>query len=154
MATIPTLEYADYIYAAAYFGERVGADDWATFSQDNRTKALKHATRLIDRLDLVLEKTDEAQNNEFPRGGDTLVPEEVRMATCEQALELLRGSLPENRIASANVASESIGDASRSYTDGAASVIGVSSGLTSTAAAQLLREWINDPNEITLVRES
>jgi hypothetical protein len=109
---------------------------------------------LIDRQDLVLEKTDEAQVNEFPRGGDTLVPEEVFMATCEQALELLRGSLPENKIAAANVASESIGDASRSYTDGAASVIGVSSGLTSTAAAQLLREWINDPSEMTLVRES
>ncbi len=154
MPTIPTNEYADYTYADAYFAERVGADDWTSFTTAQKTKALKHATRLIDRLDLVLEKTDESQDNEFPRGGETSVPEEVLMACCEQALELLRGSLPEDEVKAAGVTSESVGDTSRSYGSGAASMVGESSGLTSVAAAQLMRDWIEDPHEMTLVRDS
>lgn len=162
-STIPTIPYADVEYAEAYFAERMGSEAWdslvdidqsgSTSPNPLKEKALKHATRLIDSLSFVLEKTDELQQNEFPRGGDEFVPEEVMMATCEVALELLKGNLPEEQVQGVGIASESVGDTSRSYRDGGkAAALGAACGLPSPRAAQLLAEWIKDPREMDMVR--
>lgn len=154
MSTIPTVPYADTIYAAAYFAERIGSDVWNTASEANKNVALKHATRLIDRLDFVLSKTDENQANEFPRGGDTDIPEEVMMACCEVAIELLSGRVPEKMLnEDTGVTSESTGDASKSFNEqGKNASLSMASGLPSVAAAQLLRDWLEDPEVLQIVR--
>jgi hypothetical protein len=154
MSTIPTVPYADSIYAAEYFAERMGTTAWDSASVADRNKALKHATRLIDSCEFVLEKTDETQDHEFPRDGDLYVPEEVLQACCEVALELLKGRLPEEMsISKAGVTSESIGDTSRSYdANGALAPLGMAAGLPSIRAAQLLRKWLVDETEIDLLR--
>jgi len=156
MAYTPIVPYADVAYADAYFAERVGADGWAALDSAVKEKALKHATKLVDQCDFVLEKTDENQAREFPRNGETEVPDEVLQATCEVAFELeINSKIPTNMTKKAGIASESVGDTSRSYgPGGAGEVLGISSGLPSTQAAILLRDWIRDPRELTLHRTS
>jgi len=151
MAVTP---YADVTYADAYFAERMGSDVWTSTETADKEKSLKHGTRLIDRCDFVLEKTDEDQEREFPRNGDTEIPDEVKQANCEVALELLKGRLPEETmVKKTGIASESVGDTSRSYNEGGATQnIGIASGLPSMAAAQLLKDWLVNPEELDLIR--
>jgi len=156
MAYAAVTPYADLTYANAYFDDRIMEDTaWADATDASKNKALRHATRLVDQCNFVLEKTDEDQVREFPRNGETDIPEEVKQATCEVALELVRGSLPESSMKKAGIASENVGDTSRSYREGGAQeIVGLSSGLPSTEAAILLRDWIEDPREIDLHRSS
>lgn len=156
MAYVPIIPYADTAYADAYFAERVDADSWAPLDIAVKERALKHATKLVDQCDFVLEKTDEDQAREFPRAGETEVPDEVLQATCEVAYELtVKNRLPENMTKKAGITSESVGDTSRSWGAGGVSeILGESSGLPSTQAAILLRDWIEDPRELQLQRTS
>jgi hypothetical protein len=143
--------YADEAYAIAYFAQRLGTDAFDAGSSTNRVKGLKQATLLIDTLNFIGSKTDQAQANEFPRNGDTLVPEEVKQACCEQALALLLGQSLEAGVAARRLASVSVGDASESYRDGIDG-LGENAGLTSATAGRLLMPWLSSPREIILER--
>lgn len=155
--------YADKTYGDAYFGERLGTDDWDGASDADKAKALKMATRMIDQLPLVGQKcdTETPQAREFPRdvdpgcadeSGD--VPDEVSQACCEVAIALLQGNLPEELDASVGVTSESVGDASVSYGGqrGAAALVDEYFGLPSRTAAQMLAPWLADTDVIDLTR--
>jgi hypothetical protein len=56
-------------------------------------KAINLATRAIDNLAFVGIKTDSSQENEFPRGGDIVVPERIKHATCEETVSTLLKSM-------------------------------------------------------------
>lgn len=77
--------------ADTYFLTRFPSDEWDAASDDNKTKVLAHASRLIDTLNFIGDKHDEDQDMEFPRGDDTEVPESVKVATCEIGIALLSG---------------------------------------------------------------
>src|SRR5689334_8503127 len=77
--------------ADTYFLTRFPSDEWDNASDENKTKALAHATRLIDTLNFIGDKNDINQENEFPRGEDTVVPESIKNATCEIAIALISG---------------------------------------------------------------
>jgi len=83
--------YLTVIEANKYFDERLNSEDWEWASAVERLKALKTATRLMDRLNYIGEKTDKDQELEFPRGGDTKVPREIQWACCEIAIKMLSG---------------------------------------------------------------
>ncbi|TRZ52364.1 MAG: hypothetical protein D4S01_03100 [Dehalococcoidia bacterium] len=58
-------------------------------------KSLTMATKIIDRLNYAGEKYDEDQVNQFPRGEDTTVPDDIGQACFEIALALLDGVDPQ-----------------------------------------------------------
>ncbi len=156
MATVP---YCDQAEAQAYFDERLNADAWDNATSPNQVKAIKMSTRLIDTLCFISRKFVEDQANEFPRDitdevtapGD--IPQTVKDACAEISLALLKGLDPEELIKATGIKSESVGDASRSYTDqGRQQLMDDNNGVPSVIAGRLLREWLCDPRIVDLDR--
>ncbi len=154
MATyVATIPYADRAYADMYFSERLKAELWTGATDDNKDKALKMATRIIDTLNFVGFKNDFDQIREFPRNGEASIPTEAIDACCEVAMELLRGNTLEKMMAAIGISSESIGDASRSYeAGGALQLLDANLGLPSQMAARYLSIWLKDEEVFDIVR--
>ncbi len=150
MAVVP---YADATYGDAYFADRLGTTKWDAADAATKAKALAHATRLIDTLNYISRKYDDAQEREFPRSGfENTIPTEVQDACCEVALELLNGKFPESADGSVGKTSEAVGDASVSYSDGGRDLYSENMGLPSRTAARLLHPWLRNPRSVRLRR--
>lgn len=65
--------------------------EWDASSDDDKEKALTYATKLIDNLNFLGSKTDETQTLQFPRGGDTEIPDDIKEACVFIADRLLQG---------------------------------------------------------------
>jgi len=127
-----TIEYAD-----EYFKNRLHAESWGETSEADKEKALKQATRAIDRQLLRGRKTNPEQELAFPRYPETEVPEAVKEACCEEALAILeRGNSQRRKLQQEGVQSFSLGNMSETYTPGAGR------GLLSQEAKELLRPWL------------
>jgi len=127
-----TIEYAD-----EYFKNRLHAESWSGADSSTKEKALKQATRAIDRQRLNGNKTDPSQPLAFPRYPDTEIPEAVKEACCEEALALLeRGNSQRRKLQQEGVQSFSLGNMSETYAPGAGR------GLLSQEAKELLRPWL------------
>jgi len=87
-----TIEYAD-----EYFKNRLHAESWGETSEADKEKALRQATRAIDRQLLTGRKTNPEQELAFPRYPDTEVPEAVKEACCEEALAILESGNSQRR---------------------------------------------------------
>lgn len=152
-ATVP---YADENFADQYFEEKVGPSRKAWNKSSNqalKTPALKEATRLVDTLHYIGRKADNEQARAFPRDNDTEIPYVVAAATCEVAARLLDGDTLEEITASDGVASESVGDASVSYSEqGRREVLEKNGQLPSQQAYRLLRSWLVNPRRRRIER--
>jgi len=127
-----TIEYAD-----EYFNNRLHTESWFEADDNTKEKALKQATRAIDRQLLKGRKTNPEQELAFPRYPDTEVPEVVKEACCEEALTMLeRGNSQRRKLQQEGVQSFTLGNMSESYT------VGAGRGLLSQEAKELLRPWI------------
>ena len=127
-----TIEYAD-----EYFNNRLHTESWFEADDNTKEKALKQATRAIDRQLLKGRKTNPEQELAFPRHPDTEVPEAVKEACCEEALTMLeRGNSQRRKLQQEGVQSFTLGNMSESYT------VGAGRGLLSQEAKELLRPWI------------
>ncbi len=141
--TVGTDSYITVADADAYMDTRLYATAWAVTDSD-KEKALKMATRAIDRITLRGIKKTIAQDLAFPRcylwgdkilipdPDDTLlgikrgaylceteVPQPVLDATCEEALALLdRGNASRYRLQADGVESFSLGNLSETYRTG------------------------------------
>ena len=123
--------------ANEYFAGRLHAESWGETSDADKEKALKQATREIDRQPLKGRKTETSQTLAFPRYPDSEVPETVKEACCEIALALLeRGNSQRRKLQQDGVQSFSLGNMSETYTPGAGR------GLLSQEAKELLRQWL------------
>lgn len=132
MQSYCTIEYAD-----EYFKNRLHAERWGETSDADKEKALRQATKEIDRQLLKGRKATDAQELAFPRYPDTEVPEAVKEACCEIALALLeRGNSQRHKLQQEGVQSFSLGNMSETYTPGAGR------GLLSQEAKDLLRPWL------------
>ena len=132
MQSYCTIEYAD-----EYFKNRLHAESWGETSEADKEKALKQATRAIDRQLLIGRKTNPEQELAFPRHPDTEVPEAVKEACCEEALAILeRGNSQRRRLQQEGVQSFSLGNMSETY------VAGAGRGLLSQEAKELLKPWL------------
>ena len=145
------IPYADLEFAEAYMGERVETDNWDVADDNAKLKALKAATRYIDTLPFVGSKTDWEQKREFPRDGDEEIPYEVAEACCEAALAMIAGNTLENLQATNTKSSESTGDASASYKQGA-SLLDQNDGLISPMVLRLLAEWLDASDSFKIDR--
>jgi hypothetical protein len=98
--------YGTVAEANTYFGDKLHEVFWSTSSLADRPKALLAASRIIDGLRFAGSKTVETQDLEFPRDGETIVPEKIEQACYEIAYELLGGFDPQLESESQYVASE------------------------------------------------
>ena len=107
----------------------------------------------MDDLHYIGRKEDPDQVREFPRSDDTEIPYEVAEACCEVAVALLSGKTLEEIEGSDGIASESVGDASTSYSeDGQRETLNKNGQLPSAQAYRLLRPWLINPRDIHLDR--
>ena len=123
--------------ASTYFAGRLYAERWGETSDADKEKALKQATKEIDRQPLTGRKTADDQALAFPRYPDEEVPEAVKEACCEVALALLeRGNSQRRKLQQEGVQSFTLGNMSETYAPGA------ERGLISQEAKELLRLWL------------
>ena len=123
--------------ANEYFAGRLHAESWGETSEADKEKALRQATRSIDRMPLMGKKTDLHQPLAFPRYPDTEIPEAVKEACCEEALALLeRGNSQRRKLQQEGVQSFTLGNMSETYAPGGGR------GLLSQEAKELLRPWL------------
>ena len=129
--------YCTIEYAEEYFSGKIYTEEWDEADATTKEKALKEATRQIDRQPLRGRKSDREQTLAFPRYPDTELPEAVKEACCEEALALLeRGNSQRRKLQQEGVQSFSLGNMSESYAAGAGK------GLLSQEAKELLRPWL------------
>ena len=132
MQSYCTIEYAD-----EYFKNRLHAESWGETSDADKEKALRQATKEIDRQQLRGRKVNSGQALAFPRYPDTEVPEAVKEACCEIALALLeRGNSQRRKLQQEGVQSFTLGNMSETFAAGAGK------GLLSQEAKELLRPWL------------
>jgi len=116
-------------------------------------KALAMATKIIDRLNYRGEKYSATQENQFPRGTDTVVPDDIGQACFEIALALLDGVDP--AMESDNLAMTSQGYANvRSTYDRELPVPHISAGVPSVTAWRYLVPYLRNPNYVDILRTS
>ena len=135
--TIGENSYIDIEGADEYFTGRLHAERWGETSDADKEKALRQATKEIDRQHLNGRKTTDAQELSFPRYPDTEIPEAVKEACCEIALALLeRGNSQRRKLQQEGVQSFTLGNMSETFAAGAGK------GLLSQEAKELLRPWL------------
>jgi hypothetical protein len=142
--TVGENSYIDIEEANEYFAGRLHAEVWEQADESTKEKALKQATRQIDRQPLKGRKATDEQELAFPRYPDTELPEAVKEACCEEALALLeRGNSQRHKLQQEGVQSFSLGNMSETYAAGAGR------GLLSQEAKELLRPWLIGAVHIT-----
>ena len=146
--TTPYIEVED---AQDYFDERLRSEAWDDATAEDQAKALKQATRMIDRLNFEGDKADEAQENQFPRGNDTEVPLDIQYATCELAFALLDDVDASMEIANLSNTKQGIGDA-RVERDTSYVHEHIRAGIPSLEAWTYLKPYLRDGRSIILER--
>jgi len=150
MVTIPYITVDD---AQLYFDERLNTGAWDEASDDDRLKALKQATRLINNLNFIGQKLDNTQPNEFPRLGQPTTPDCIGDATCELALQLLDQVDPNLEIE--NIMAQSQGIATEKVSYARDFVLPqIKAGIVSSEAWLLLLPYLNNPSMIDFTRVS
>lgn len=140
--------------ANRYFSEQLYGQLWSIQTLETMQKALMTATRAIDTLRFAGRKTHSGQPLEYPRNGDTEVPEALRRATYEEALALLKGIDPVTEAGSLFVVSRDFGRKVRTDYDVAHSAEHLVAGIASFRAWNLLKPFLNPAREVTLRRVS
>lgn len=163
--------------AQDYFSERLHSELWDTIGLDDRTKALKTATRRIERLSYVGEKnaaaiqrlnandpenpTDseiilinvagETQELEFPRGTDTVVPVEIENACYEIAFALVDGRDPEQELEDLATISQGFASVRRTR-DRSFVHEHLNAGIPSSLAWSFLKPYLRDDSSLRINR--
>lgn len=140
--TVGTNSYISVADAELYLHDRLFADAWNNSSEDDKARSLIMASKKIDRLLLKGTKKESSQAMQFPRcylydnrffypedvqftyyNGwhcEIAVPQAVKDAVCEEALELLStGNDTRVAMQMAGVKSYSLGSLSETFTDSA-----------------------------------
>jgi len=143
-----TIEDADI-----YFGERLYTSPWDNAETDDKTKALKMATRIIDRLNFLDDKYDEDQERQFPRNTDTTVPTDIQYACAEIALTLLDGVDPELEFQNLSVKMHKHADVQTTY-DRTFAPEHLIAGVPSPTAWRYLKPYLRETGSINIHRVS
>jgi len=139
--------------ANAYFDDRLNSEDWDYAELEDRRKSLAMAGRLIDRLNYLGDKTDDSQEHEFPRGGDTSTPTEITWACCEIAIKILDGMDSDMEVDALGRTKAEFTSIKNTYN---ANIVREHKalGMLSSLAWDYLRPYLRDVNSLALVRQS
>lgn len=143
--------YGNLNEASGFFAQRLYNRPWTKSNRRQQEAALSEATQLINNLNYWGDKTDEDQDNQFPRNGSTTVPVDVRRATYEIALTLLDGFDVEKEIKGLAIVGEGYSSARIQY-DRTAPQEHIRNGIPSFRAWQLLITYLADPHTLSMVR--
>lgn len=166
--------------ANTYFGYRLYSNAWSGANTTDRTNSLIAATQIIDRLnfagckasvysvkydstgnlidpqpsDSVVRFAYLYQPLEFPRGTDTNVPDEIKMACWEIAYALLDGIDPDLEMENLAVTGQTIAGVRSTYDRNNVQVEHIANGIPSAKAWRLLKPFLRDASAIRLSRIS
>jgi len=172
--------YGLLVEADEYFEDRLRESPWSTASASDKEKALIAARRLIDGLSYkgykhtvyeVMEQWEEgvdldddklteiraaesAQSNEFPRGPDSVVPEDIRTAQYEIAHSLLDNKDPELELETLAVSSQTYGSVKTVYQREQLPLEHLINLIPNAVAWRRLRPYLRDGDTINLSRVS
>jgi hypothetical protein len=85
MALSPDESYVTVEEADAFFVDRLDSPKWTTATAEEKEVALKLSTRAVDAQQFWGEPTSESQALQWPRDGESTIPNAVIYATCLQA---------------------------------------------------------------------
>ena len=145
--------YMTVAEATAYFDNRLNVRPWECATPEEQRRSLYMATEIIDRLNFIGCKADEDQENQFPRGTDTVVPEDVQKASAEIALALLDGVEPEIEFENLFLRSQGYGPVRSAY-DKTIPASNVVAGVPSVTAWRYLAPYLRSPNTFDIHRTS
>jgi len=145
--------YATITEGDTYFSEVLNADAWDDATSANKTKGLAQATKMIDRLNFKGEKTDDDQDNQFPRDADTEVPQDIKDACCEIALALLDGVDPELEFENLRMVSQGYANVRSTY-NSEIPAEHINAGIPSVTAWRYLKPYLRDMQAVDLSRVS
>lgn len=145
--------YCTVDYANSYCLELLGTQPWDDSTEEDKEKALRQATRIIDRLDFAGAKTDAEQRRQFPRGGDTLVPKDIKFAAVHIAIKLLDGVDMDEEIKNSSVTQHKIGPVNTNYDRGKISEH-ILAGIPSLEAWHYLKPYLRRYDSVHLSRTS
>ena len=166
--------------AEGYFDKRLHEWAWSSASDIDKEKALIAARRLMDGLNFKgykhtvylmreswtdgTEMTEEmlaeiqaaetAQPNEFPRGADTIVPEDIRIAQYELAHSLLDNKDPELELETLAVQTQTYGNVKTAYQREQMPLEHIVNLIPNALAWRLLRPFLRDDDAVKLSRVS
>lgn len=143
--------YTDPGTGDIYFATRMGSDSWDTAEVEDKTKALGHATMIIDNLNYLGTKLDETQENAFPRFGQTDVPNDIVVACCEIALSLLDGINPELELENLMQTHSGYANVKSTYNRDQLPEH-ILAGVPSSTAWRYLKPWLTDNRSIVMNR--
>jgi hypothetical protein len=147
------ISYADVSTGDAYFSTRTGSDAWDDAESADKEKALNHATRIVDTLNFVGIKADSTQENQFPRHGQTDVPDDIIFATCEIALALLDGVNPELELENLSQTNSGYANVKTTFNRDQLPEH-ILAGVPSSTAWRHLKPWLHDNRNLKLIRAS
>lgn len=152
-ATTTANTYATVADGDDYFATRLRATSWTDATSSDKNKALAQAHRAINLLRFQGDPTKEAYDvgNQFPRGTDTEVPDEIMWAELEEAFALLQEKDLNEEMAQLNVLSDKFAGAHTIY-DRSNSPEHIRSGILSATAWNFLRPYLRDERSVRLVR--
>lgn len=171
-------QYATLSDAEEYFPTRLFSRAWDTYLPSDRNAALITASRQIDRLNFVgephtawvyrqglasnclsaedlkaIQEAGLSQELKFPRGSDTEVPNDIKIACMEIAFELLGGKDPQMELESLATVSKGF-SAVRSTLDRSFVHEHLNAGIVSTLAWSYLRPYLRDDQDFKISRVS
>jgi hypothetical protein len=117
----------------------------------NKEKALAMASRALDRLNWLGSKTDAAQVLQFPRGGDTAIPDDIKFACAEEALSLLEGRDPTLEYENLRTESQQYKNVKASYNT-AQIAEHIVCGFTSLTAWRYIKSYLRDSRVVQISR--
>jgi hypothetical protein len=164
----------DYTYygtladADEYFEHRLHAYAW---SGTKKEKALWAATQIIDTLNFKgskatvfalssdatkeeIQAADLSQPRQFPRGSDTTVPDDIKIACYELAYSLLDGRDPERELENLGVTSRAISSVRTTYHRNQVPIEHLISGVPNALAWRYLRPYLRDNDTLIVQRIS
>ena len=166
--------YGTVAEATDYFQNRLHEFAWTAASPADRVKALVAARRLIDGLNFkgskhsvyLLQQSDPiavddriraaeaTQVLEFPRGSDTVVPEDIRRAEYEIAHSLLDNKDPEMELETLAVTSAGYGAVRTSYERSQVPIEHLINMVPNALAWRLIKPFLRDDDAVRLSRVS
>jgi hypothetical protein len=167
--------YGSIVKANAYFLTRLHSEPWDNASASDQTKALYTATRLMDKLNykgykhttyVVLEAAADyddvtqaqrqaaeiAQPLEFPRGADTVVPEDIETACFEIAAMLLDGVDPDIELENLGVTTQGYGGVKTAYNRDQQPIEHLLHGIPNAMAWRILKPFLRDGRAVITAR--
>jgi len=159
--------YATVEEADTYFAERLHSTAWDNSSPVEQYKALLAATRAIDRLNFKgykstvavllqgvtdislvdpasIRAAEAAQELEFPRGSDTQIPPDIKLASFEIAYSLLDGVDPDTELENLAVVSQGYAGIRTTYNRIQQPIEHLLAGIPSATAWRVLKPFIRD----------